>query len=49
MTALELVKKKMTNSGLDSSETIGLSSTYQISDLDCDCVDGDCSTDGYES
>ena len=39
----------MTNSGLDLSETIRLSSTYQISDLDCDCVDGDCSTDGYES
>lgn len=49
MTTLELIKKNMINSGLDSSETVGLFSTYQVSDLDCDCVNGDCSTDGYES
>lgn len=49
MTALELIKKNMINSGLDSSETVGLFSTYKVSDLDCDCVNGDCSTDGYES
>ena len=33
----------------NETELNRLSSTYQISDLDCDCVDGDCSTDGYES
>ena len=48
MTALEIIKKNIINSGIDSVETIGLISSFQISDLDCDCVDGDCSTEGYD-
>lgn len=48
MTALELLKNKLVNSGLDAFDTNGLSSAVIAKDLDCDCVDNDCSTDGYE-
>ncbi len=48
MNALELIKKNLINSGIDSIETIGITTTYQVNDLDCDCVNGDCSTGGYE-
>lgn len=48
MTALELVKNNIVNSGLDSSDTNGFHSTVIANDLDCDCVDGDCSIGGYE-
>lgn len=48
MTALELVKNKIVNSGLDSFDTNGLQSTVIANNLDCDCVDSDCSTGGYE-
>lgn len=47
MNALELLKQKINNSGINAVETIGMN-TSKIHNLDCDCVDGDCSTGTYE-
>lgn len=47
MNALELLKQNINNSGMDAVETIGIS-TPKANNLDCDCVNGDCSTGGYE-
>lgn len=49
MSALSLVKENLKLSNIVAIATKGLSANLSISDLDCDCVDGDCSTDGYES
>lgn len=47
MNALDLLKHSISNSGIDSVETIGISSP-KANNLDCDCVNSDCSTGGYE-
>ncbi len=48
MNALKLLKEKLNISSIDAVETKGLLTKFAITDLDCDCVDGDCSVEGYE-
>ena len=49
MTSLELLKNRYMGTSMQSTSTIGIKDFSSINDLDCDCVDSDCSTDGYES
>ena len=42
MTALELIQKNYNGTSIASEPVKGLKNLGQINDLDCDCVDGDC-------
>ena len=47
MSALEFVNNNYNGTNISSDALKGISATSSF-DLDCDCVDNDCSTDGYE-
>ena len=49
MTSLELLKERYNGTTIGAISATGIQDFSSINDLDCNCVDSDCSTDGYDS
>lgn len=47
MDALTFINKFYNGTNIESTSTTGIKSV-SANDLDCNCVDGDCSTETYE-